>query len=245
LLKEAAVIVTSNITIDTDDGVMNAVESDPEFVPRGGVIVLHEGFGLNTHIVEITQHLARCGWIAVAPGLYHRQGGPVIQYDDMSSIGTVMEQLTAESVLMDINATLDYLTAKGFTDDHLAVVGFCMGGSLSFLTGTLRPLGAAVTFYGGGVIEGRFGHPSLVDQAPKLCTPWLGLYGDQDTSISTESVEALRAATAASDVDTEIVRYPEAGHGFNCNERDSYNPDAAEDGWGRALAWLDRAAVHS
>jgi carboxymethylenebutenolidase len=207
--------------------------------------VLHEGFGLNEHIVEITQHLARSGWIAVAPALFHRQGGPVAAYDDVASVGPMMSGLTAEGVLMDINATLDYLTAKGFTDDHLAVVGFCMGGSLSFLTATLRPLGAAVTFYGGGVNESRFGLPPLVDQAANLCTPWLGLYGDLDTGISTESVEELRTAAASSGVDTEIVRYPEAGHGFNCNARDSFNPDAADDAWTRTLFWLDRAAAHS
>ena len=112
---------------------------------------------------------------------------------------------------------------------------------MTFYAATLRPLGAAVTFYGGGVAEGRFGLPSLVEQAPKLQTPWLGLYGDLDKGIPSVEVEQLREAAAAVTVPTEIVRYPAADHGFNCNDRPAvFNPTAAADAWGRMLDWFDR-----
>ena len=98
-----------------------------------------------------------------------------------------------------------------------------MGGTITFATAARLALGAAVTFYGGGVAEGRFGFPPLVELAPSLRTPWLGLYGDLDTGIPVEQVESLRAAVAGAAVDAEIVRYPEAEHGFNCDERASFH----------------------
>jgi carboxymethylenebutenolidase len=101
-------------------------------------------------------------------------------------------------------------------------------------------VGAAVTFYGGGVSQGRFGFPPLVELAPRLRAPWLGLYGDQDQGIPVADVEALRAATATSAPPTEVVRYPDAAHGFNCDQRASFHAASADDAWARMLAWFDR-----
>jgi carboxymethylenebutenolidase len=114
-----------------------------------------------------------------------------------------------------------------------------MGGTVTFLTAVRRKLGAAVTFYGGGVGQGRFGLPSLVELAPGLSTPWLGLYGDKDRSIPVDDVEALRAAAGRAPVDTDLVRYAEAGHGFHCDVRADYHEASATDAWARALAWFD------
>ena len=70
-------------------------------------------------------------------------------------------------------------------------------------------------------------------------TPWLGLFGDLDKGISVEDVEELRAALKDAPVETEIVRYAEAGHGFHCDARpEAYNAEAAADGWRRTLAWF-------
>ena len=83
------------------------------------------------------------------------------------------------------------------------------------------------------------GFPSLLDIAPELRTPWLGLYGDLDQGIPVDEVEALRRVAAAAPVPTEIVRYPEAGHGFNCDDRpDAYHEPSATDAWRRTLAWF-------
>ena len=111
----------------------------------------------------------------------------------------------------------------------MAVVGFCMGGSVSFFAAARWPLGAAASFYGGGLTEGRFGIPPLIDVAATLQTPWLGLFGDQDQSIRVDQVEALRTAVAKASVDTEIVRYSDAEHGFHCDARDSYHEASAKD----------------
>jgi carboxymethylenebutenolidase len=111
---------------------------------------------------------------------------------------------------------------------------------VSFLAGAKYGLGAAVTFYGGGVTEGRFGMASLVEMAPSLKTPWLGLYGDLDEGIPVQQVESLREAVGKAPVATEVVRYAEAGHGFHCDARDAYHQASATDAWQRTLDWFDR-----
>ena len=138
-------------------------------------------------------------------------------------------------ILFDINL------AERFTPSQMGVVGFCMGGSVTFYAATLRPLGAAVTFYGGGVATGRFGLPSLIDQAPSLASPWLGLFGDEDQGIPVEEVEALRTAVGTAHVEAEIVRYPGAQHGFHCDARPAvYDEASATDAWSRTLEWFAR-----
>ena len=101
-----------------------------------------------------------------------------------------------------------YLHDAGFADAQIGTVGFCFGGRVTFLIAAERALGAAVGFYGGGIVHARFPQfPALVDRTPSLKTPWLGLFGDQDTGIPIEDVETLRTALADAPVDGEIVRY--------------------------------------
>jgi carboxymethylenebutenolidase len=114
-----------------------------------------------------------------------------------------------------------------------------MGGTVAFLAAVRRPLGAAVTFYGGGVTEGRFGMAPMVELAAHLQAPWLGLYGDADQGIPVDQVEELLAAVATAPVDAEIVRYPDAGHGFHCDMRADYHKDSAVDAWKRTLDWFE------
>jgi carboxymethylenebutenolidase len=102
-------------------------------------------------------------------------------------------------------------------------------------------LGAAVSFYGGGIVTARSEKmPALIGEIPDLETPWLGLFGDLDESIPVGDVEKLRSALAErATVDWDIVRYPDAAHGFNCDQRPSYHEPSARDAWGRALEWFD------
>ncbi len=231
---------SAQIVIETSDGAMSTYASSPDGKAQGGIVVVQEAFGVTSHIEEITRRLAGHGWYAIAPAFFHRQGAPVLAYDDLESVLPLMGQLSADGITVDLNAAFDYLESAGFPSNQAGVVGFCMGGSVTFYAATLRALGAAVTFYGGGVTEGRFGLPSLVDLAPKLRTPWLGLFGDRDQSIPPDHVEQLRQAVGAAPAPTDIVRYPDAEHGFNCDDRPAvFNREAADDAWSRTLAWFD------
>jgi carboxymethylenebutenolidase len=206
--------------------------------PRA-VIVLQEAFGVNDHIRGVADRFADEGYLAVAPQLFHRDGSPEIAYDDFASAMPFMANLSAQGLTNDLNATTDFLATLGFHAPNIAALGFCMGGTVSFFAATLGTVGAAASFYGGGVATGRFGLPALVELAAELTCPWLGLYGDLDQSIPVEQVEALRVATNAVSVTTEIVRYADAGHGFHCDARpESFNDAAASDARARALAFF-------
>ncbi len=210
----------------------------PSRDPKGGITVVQEAFGVNDHIEDVVRRFAEEGWLAVAPHLFHRSGDPKFGYDDLTVVRPHMEALTAEGILADIDAAIARLESSGISAAGTGVVGFCMGGTVALVVAAQRRVGAAVTFYGGGVSQGRFGFPPLVDVAPDLKAPWLGLFGDLDLAISVAEVEALRTAAARSGQPTDVVRYAQAGHGFHCDQRESYEPTAAADGWTRTLDWF-------
>jgi carboxymethylenebutenolidase len=233
------------VTLKTPDGDMDLYDAEPEGESRGAVIVAQEAFGVNPHIEDVTRRFAAAGYRAVAPHLFHRTGDPVIEYGDYDKIMPQFAGLSEAGVLNDIDAAIDYLEKAGFAPSRIGVVGFCMGGTVAFLAAARRTLGAGVTFYGGGVTEGRFGMAPMVELAPGLDTPWLGLYGDEDQGIPVDQVEALRPAAASAKVDTEIVRYPGAGHGFHCDMRPDFHQEAAADAWKRTLAWFEEHLAKS
>ena len=227
------------ITLDTSDGPMEVYEAAPDGEARGAVIVIQEAFGVNDHIQDVTRRAADAGYHAVAPALFHRAGGGTAGYEDFASVLPLFEGVNDDGVLADVDATLDHLRAQGFADKEVGIVGFCFGGRVTFLVALHRPIGAAVGFYGGGIAsQGHFPFPALIGEAGALQTPWLGLFGDADGGIPVEDVEALRGALSAAPVPTDVVRYPGAEHGFHCDMRASYHPEAAADGWARTLAWF-------
>jgi carboxymethylenebutenolidase len=231
----------NHITVSTAHGLMPAFEVSPGDHPKGAIIVVQEAFGVTPHIEDVTRRLGDAGFHAVAPAFFHREGAPALAYDDFDAVMPLMGKLSADGITADLIGTLDYLDSIGFASSRVGVVGFCMGGSVAFYAGTLRPLGAAVTYYGGGIAEGRFGLPPLIEQANDLKTPWLGQFGDLDERIPAVEVESLREAAAQCGVPTEIFRYADADHGFNCNDRPAvFNQVAADQAWARTIDWFNR-----
>jgi carboxymethylenebutenolidase len=230
-----------DVTIETPQGDMPLAVAEPAGEARGGVVVIQEAFGVNDHIRDIARRLADAGYLAVAPAMFHRDGSPTFPYDgDLKALMPIFQSLTADTVDNDVAAAVGWLTEQGIPMGRMGIVGFCMGGTVALHSATVHPFGASVTFYGGGVTEGRFGMAPLVEQAPALLAPWLGLYGDEDKGIPVEQVEALRAAAATAAVETEVVRYAGADHGFNCDVRASHHAESAADAWARTLAWFER-----
>ena len=230
-----------HVQLPTAAGPMPAYTVRPGTIASAAVIVLQEAYGVNMHIQDVCHRFAAKGFLAVAPHLYHRTGDPDLAYDDFPAVGPHMQALSRDDLVDDLDATLAWLDDQGFGLGRVGIVGFCLGGSIALFAAVTYPLGAAVTFYGGGVVRGRFGFPPLMELAPGLATPWLGLYGDKDQNIPPEQVEALRAAAKRAGVPTEIVRYPDAGHGFHCDARAvAYSAAAAPDAWARTVSWLRR-----
>jgi carboxymethylenebutenolidase len=231
--------MTTDLTLETPDGEMGAAVARPNGGAKGGIVVVQEAFGVTPHIQSICDRLADAGYLAIAPAFFWRTGSPVLDYGDFEKVMPNMAAITAEGLANDVGAAISFLDGEGIAPTSRGIVGFCMGGTVSLWAGTAFEFGAAVTFYGGGVLEGRFGLPALVDAAPQLRCPWLGLFGDQDQGIPVDQVEALRDAAANAPVETAVHRYPEAGHGFNCDDRDAFHEASATDAWGRTLAWFD------
>jgi carboxymethylenebutenolidase len=226
------------ITIETADGPMSAFLAVPDGEPRGGVVVVQEAFGLTGHIHRVTEALADDGWLAIAPALFHRSEEQLFGYSDYDKLGPVIMKLTRETIEADIDAALGDLASRGIASSATGIIGFCLGGSVTLATAARCELGAAVTFYGGGLAEGRFGLDAGIDTAALLRTPWLGLYGDLDEHIPVDDVERVRVAGASCPVDSQVVRYAEADHGFHCDERPSFHAESSTDAWQRTLQFL-------
>jgi carboxymethylenebutenolidase len=230
----------SEVQVQTPDGPMGLYEVRPDS-PKGAVVVIQEAFGVNDHIKDVTRRAAAAGYHAAAPEIFHRSGGGTAPYGDFAKVLPFYEPLNDDRVLMDVDAALEHLRGAGWADSQIGIVGFCFGGRVSFLVAVRRAIGAGVGFYGGGIVTARFPQfPPLIDEVANIKTPWLGLFGDDDASIPVEDVERLRGALESAPVDHDVVRYAGAGHGFHCDQRDDFVPDAAADAWQRALAWFDK-----
>jgi carboxymethylenebutenolidase len=227
------------LTLDTVDGAMDVYEATPDGEPRGAVIVIQEAFGVNDHIQDVTRRIAAAGYLGVAPALFHRAGGGTAPYDDFSQVMPLFEGISDEGILADVDATVAHLEAQGFERSRIGIVGFCFGGRVTFLIALRRQLGAAVGFYGGGIVTASpLGLPALIEDAAALQTPWLGLFGDLDQGIPIEGVEELRVALGGAAATADIVRYADAEHGFHCDARPAYHESSAQDGWRRTLEWF-------
>ncbi len=232
------------VVLDADGGPMPLYDARPTVPPRGAVIVVHDAAGSNFHNDDVTRRAAAAGYRAVAPHLYYRtapRGSADLSWANGPGMVRQLGTLTESNVVADIRRVVDYLEAEGFAPESAGVIGFSLGGTVASLAGAAIPFGAVVSFYGGGISRADFPARPLLEAAPDLRGPWLGLYGDLDHLTPVSDVEALRARLRDARVPSEIVRYPEAGHAFHCDARPKmYHEASAVDGWWRALEWIDR-----
>jgi carboxymethylenebutenolidase len=227
-------------SLPTPDGDMPAYTAGDASSAHRAVVVIQEAFGVTPHIERCADRIAAEGYYAIAPALFHRTTTESFAYDNFETVAPNMQAMTKDGIEADLVATTSHLEGLGFGAASRGIVGFCMGGSVTVVAATLGTFGAAVTFYGGGVSAGRFGFPPLVELAPSMRCSWLGCYGDLDKGIPQADVEALRVAAAKAAVETEVVRYATADHGFNCEDRPAvYNAEAAADAWARMLRFFD------
>jgi carboxymethylenebutenolidase len=203
--------------------------------PSPAVLVIQEAFGLNEHIKDVTRRVAAEGYVALAPDLFHRGGkGRTAGYDQLPKALELMGALKDDEIIADVASAIDRLEKDAAVRrGRIGITGFCMGGRVTYLAACALPdrIAAAVPFYGGGI---------PIDRTPTLRAPVLAFFGDADPFIPLDQVEKLRAEAARLGKKVEIVVYPGAPHGFFCNERDSYRPDAARDAWERTKAFFAR-----
>jgi carboxymethylenebutenolidase len=207
--------------------------------PLPAVIVYMEIFGINSHIQDVTQRMAREGYVALAPDYFHRTGpGVELDYDDagMAEGMKLLGQLKADEMIADAQSSVDFLRSRDdVRGDKIGAMGFCIGGHMTYLTACATDVQASASFYGGGIAApaGPGGSESTLSRTAGIKGALLCLFGGQDALIPTDQVDAIRKAIADAGVRGDVVVYDDADHGFHCDQRASYNESAAKDAWQR------------
>ena len=211
------------------------------------VIVYMEIFGVNSHIRDITERVAREGYVAIAPDYFHRSG-PGVEYDyDEEGMGKGMQllgQLVADEMIADARATIEYLRSRDdVRGEKIGAMGFCIGGHMTYLTACETDVVASASYYGGGIAapQGPGGADSTLSRTPKLKGRLVCYFGGQDALIPKEQVDAIHDALAGAGSNYEIVVYDEADHGFNCDQRATYHEPSAKDSWERTKKLFSNA----
>ncbi|MEQ9355628.1 dienelactone hydrolase family protein [Coleofasciculus chthonoplastes] len=201
-----------------------------------GVVVLQEIFGVNDHIRDVTQRIAQEGYVAIAPALYQRQSpGFETGYTEADlKIGKEYKaQTKAEELLGDIQAAIDYLRGQTpVKSNAIGCIGFCFGGHVAYLAATLPDIKATASFYGAGIATMTPGGDEPTITRTQDITGTIHLFlGLDDASIPAEQVNQIEAELKKQQIYHQIFRYEGADHGFFCDQRASYNPQAAKDAW--------------
>jgi carboxymethylenebutenolidase len=234
-------IRSERVSIPVGSGAMGGYLVRPsDAAPRAGVIVYMEIFGVNAHIREVADRVARKGYLALAPDFFHRtHPGIELGYDE-AGMATGMKglmALDADTMIADAQAAVAFLRKQPGCTGKIGAMGFCIGGHMTYLTACETDVAAAASFYGGGIAapKGPGGKPSTLGRTPKIRGKILCLMGAKDALIPTEQVDAMRAALKAAGTRHEVIVY-DADHGFFCNERGSYHKPSADDAWQRVKA---------
>jgi carboxymethylenebutenolidase len=213
------------IEITAKDGfVLPAYRADPAGAVRGGLVVAQEIFGVNSHIRSICDAYAADGYVAIAPALFERyERGVDIGYTaaDIARGRELKAKAGIDAALSDIAAARDAIKSAGKT----GVIGYCWGGYVAWMSASrLTGFACAIPYYGGGMLEAGKEQPRC---------PVIAHFGERDAGIPVDGVRKFAAAHP----EIEVFIYA-ADHGFNCDQRGSYDPVAAKLARERTLAFL-------
>jgi carboxymethylenebutenolidase len=202
---------------------LQAYEAMPAGAARGGVVIVQEIFGVNDHIRRVADGYAADGYRVIAPALFDRvRPGIELGYTDadIAEGRKIRGQVTFEQALADVEAA-----RKALGDGSIGIVGYCWGGTVTWLAAArLSGFAAAASYYGGGIGQFAAEHPRCATQCH---------FGEKDHAIPLTEVAAVRDANPT----VEVCTYP-AGHGFNCDARASFDAAAAKRARERTLAFF-------
>jgi carboxymethylenebutenolidase len=218
--------MSETITLTAEDGhTLSAYRVAPAGAPRGGIVVVQEIFGVNSHIQRVADGFAAEGYVALAPALFDRaERGYSTGYrlEDIERGRAVRGKIALDDMVKDVRAAVRKLEGEGL---KVAVVGYCLGGTIAWLSATrIDGVRCAVGYYGGGIAD-------AAEERPRCAV--LLHFGETDQSIPPEHHK--RIAVAHPEVPMHV--YP-AGHGFNCDERASYHQPSAALARTRTLGFL-------
>ncbi len=209
----------------SDNFELGAYRADPSGAPKGAVVVIQEIFGVNHHIRSVCDRLAAEGYVAIAPSIFDRSE-PNFQSgytpDEIANARKFVANPDWAAMLRDTQAAIDAVKGTG----PVGIIGFCLGGSIAYVAATrLNGLKAAIGYYGGAVVR-------FADEKPKVPTQLH--FGEKDAGIPLSDVETIKSKRP----DVEIFTYPNAQHGFHCDERPSYDKASADIAWPRSMEFF-------
>lgn len=226
------------VKLNVSDGTqMSAFMARPESAPKVGMLVFQEAFGVNPHIMSITRRLAKEGYVAIAPELFHRTAPVGFEgaYDNFPALKPHLDGMTDVGLMADTLASHEWLQKEaGVRPEKIGAIGFCMGGKAAFFANARLTLGAAVSFYGSRILS------QSMDLAKDQKAPLLLVWAGKDKSASPEKVKELADSLRAAGKDFTNAEFSQAEHGFNCDERPAYHPDSAATAWAMTLAFLKK-----
>ena len=200
-----------------------------------GLMLFQEAFGVNGHIKDLAERFAKEGYVVIAPEFYHRSApaGFSASYTDFPSVAPHMQALTVPGMEADIHACWNWLQQNKLVQkDKIACTGYCMGGRASFLANPILPFKAAVSYYGVRIA------PELVTRAASLHAPMLFCWGGLDKHIPQEQIDAVTNELKKENKPYASIVFSYADHGFFCDAKAAYNPEAAKEAWALTLAFL-------
>ena len=236
-------ITARDIQLNVGGTMIPAYDAHPEAQGRYPVVVVISGFtGNSDHHKDVVRRFAHAGYYAIAPELYHREGG--MQGKNFQEMGAIASKVTRKQYLGDIAAAADYAKQQAWArPDRIGATGFCGGGALALHVAAEYPgVNAVVPWY--GHLKRTYPDAPGVDAfslASKLTMPVLGLYGAADTGITKEDVKGFEADLKKTNRNVEFILYEGAPHAFFSDDRpQNYKKEAAEDGWKRCIAFFDK-----
>ena len=213
------------IELTASDGhTLGAYRADPAGAPRAGVVVIQEIFGVNAHIREVADDYAAQGYLAIAPALFDRsRPGVELGYDEnaIAKGRDLAFALDPDLPVRDVEAAVKAAAGAG----KVGVVGYCWGGSLTFLTACKLDVAAASSYYGGQIVAALEREPDLAPAAPLIMH-----FGEHDAGIPLADVDRIGKTFP----DVPVYMY-DAGHGFNCDHRGSYDESSSRTARQRTL----------
>jgi carboxymethylenebutenolidase len=236
-------ITARDIQLNVGGTMIPAYDARPEKQGRYPIVVAISGFtGMSEHHKDVVRRFAHAGFYAIAPELYHREGG--MQGKAQPEMAKISGSVTRKQYLGDIAAAGDYAKQQAWArPERVGVTGFCGGGALTLhFSGEYPGVAAAVPWY--GHVKRTYPDAPGVDAfslTAKLTMPVLGLYGAADQGIPSEDVKRFEAELRKTNKNVEFVLYEGAPHAFFSDDRPQvYKKEAAEDGWKRCTAFFDR-----
>lgn len=225
-------IKTETVQIKSKGGTFSGFFAAPQgAAPVPGVVVIQEIFGVNSHMRDMCQRFANAGYAALAPDLfYHVQPGIELGYtpDDIAKGREIRGKLDNDATVDDVRAAFEVLRARPETKGKQAgITGYCWGGFITYLAACRLKPDAAAAYYGGGIVN-------FLGEADHIKAPIQFHFGEKDPGIPMAEVDQLKAKLKGR-ANAEVFVYPNADHGFNCNDRGSYLEAAAKQAWQRTM----------